>query len=156
MTKFFIYKDTKENMDKLTKDQQEIIRDILLSRSCVHCRYLVSHISWWCGNENAINARGTRIPGVIHCPYFKVDKDYVRKELNIKKRNIMNKLKIAKVLNAIVCLTLTVLLMREVYFTWSMYGPYTIMSFIASLTVHGGMGLMVYLGINSLLKKILK
>ena len=156
MTKFFIYKDTKENMDKLTKDQQKAVRDILTNRSCSYCKYLVSHISWWCGNENAINARGTRIPGVIHCPYFKVDKDYVRKELNIKKRNIMNKLKIAKVLNAVVCLILTVLLMREVYFTWSMYGPYTIMSFIASLTVHGGMGLMVYLGINSLLKKILK
>ena len=141
-------------MGKLTKEQQEIIRDILLSRSCVYCRYLVSHISWWCGNENSINARGTRIPGVIHCPYFKVDKGYVRKELNIKKRNIMNRLKIAKVLNAIVCLTLTVLLMREVYFAWSIYGPYTIMSFFASLVIHSGMGVMVYLGINFLLKRI--
>ena len=85
MTKFFIYKDTKENMDKLTKDQQKVVRDILTNRSCSYCKYLVSHISWWCGNENAINVRGTRIPGVIHCPYFKVDKSYVRKELNTKK-----------------------------------------------------------------------
>ena len=66
----------------------------------------------------------------------------------------MNRLKIAKVLNAIVCLTLTVLLMREVYFAWSIYGPYTIMSFFASLVIHGGMGVMVYLGINFLLKRI--
>ena len=142
-------------MNKLTKEQQEIIRDIFVERSCVYCRYLVSHINWWCENENAINSRGTRIPGVIHCPYFKVDKGYVRKELNIKKC-IMNKLKIAKVLNAIVCLTFTVLLMLEVYFTWSMYGTYTIMSFFVSLVFHGGMGLMAYLVINSLLNKILK
>lgn len=52
----------------------------------------------------------------------------------------MNKLKFAKTLNVIVCLTLTVLLMREVYFTWNMYGSYTIMSFFVSLVVHGGLG----------------
>lgn len=65
----------------------------------------------------------------------------------------MNKRKISKVLNAIVCLILTILLMREVYFTWSMYGPYTIMSFFASLVIHGGMGVLMYLGVDCLLKK---
>lgn len=68
----------------------------------------------------------------------------------------MNKLKIAKVLNAFLCFTLTVLLMREVYFTWSMYGPYTIISFFASLVVHGGLGIMIYLGIDWMLKKLFK
>lgn len=143
-------------MDKLTKDQQKLVRDILANRSCSYCQYLVSHINWWCGNNSAINARGTRIPGVIHCPYFKVDKDYVRKELKIKKCNIMNKLKIAKILNAIVCLIFTILLMCEVYFNWSMYGTYTIMSFFVSLIIHGGLGLMSYLSINYLLNRIFK
>ena len=73
-------------MKRLTKEQQRIVRDILTNKQCAYCRYLVSHFSWWCDNEKAIAARGTRIPGVIHCPYFKIDKNYVRKKL--KQNNI--------------------------------------------------------------------
>lgn len=68
----------------------------------------------------------------------------------------MSKYKIAKIVNIIVCIALVAFIMRMAYNTWSMYGPYTLFSFFASLFVHGGMGIMVYLGINSLLKKILK
>lgn len=74
-------------MKQLTEDQRRNIREILDDKSCTYCKYLISHISWWCDNESAFKARGTRIPGVIHCPYFKLDKDYTRKELKIKKPN---------------------------------------------------------------------
>jgi hypothetical protein len=67
----------------------------------------------------------------------------------------MNKLKIARALNAIICFTLTVLLMREVYFIWSMHGPYTLLSFVGSLIFHGGFGVVIYLGIDWVLKKLL-
>lgn len=68
----------------------------------------------------------------------------------------MNKLKIAKALNAFICFALTVLLMFEVYLFWRMYAPYTIVSFFVSLVIHGGMGVVVYLCINHLLDRILK
>lgn len=74
-------------MKQLTEDQRRNIREILDDKSCTYCKYLISHISWWCDNESAFKARGTRIPGVIHCPYFKIDKKYARKKLKIKKLN---------------------------------------------------------------------
>ena len=39
-------------------------------KSCYDCDHLKSVISWWCTNPNAIKARGTRIPGVIKCPFW--------------------------------------------------------------------------------------
>lgn len=41
-------------------------------------------------------------------------------------------------INAIVWLVIAVSLMICVYNAWSQHGPYTLLSFIASLTVHGG------------------
>jgi hypothetical protein len=75
-------------MKQLTEDQRRNIREILDDKSCTYCKYLYStYVSWWCGNKDAIDARGTRIPGVIHCPYFKINKKYARKKLKIKKLN---------------------------------------------------------------------
>ena len=68
----------------------------------------------------------------------------------------MSKYKIAKIVNIIVCIALVVFIMRMAYNTWSMYGPYTLFSFFASLFVHGGLGIMIYLGIDWVLKKLFK
>lgn len=144
-------------MKRLTKEQRSNIRDILTEKNCAYCKYLVSKISWWCGNESAIKARGTSLPGVIHCPYFELDKNYTRKKLKIKKPyNMKNIKKIAKITNAIVCTVLLVFLMQKIYGVWSEYGPYTWLSFIFSLIIHGGVIGMGYLGINWLLDKLLK
>jgi len=40
-------------------------------RRCYDCGYMKSTTSWWCVNENAIEERGTRIPGIYNCPYWK-------------------------------------------------------------------------------------
>lgn len=143
-------------MKQLTEDQRKNIREILTNTNCVYCKHLVSKVSWWCSNEDAIKARGTRIPGVIHCPYFKLDKDYTRKELKIKKPcNMKICKKIAKITNAIVCIVLLVFLMQVIYNAWSEYGPYTWLSFFSSLIIHGGVVGMIYLGIDWVLNKIL-
>lgn len=64
--------------------------------------------------------------------------------------------KIAKIVNAIVCIVLLVfILMRMVYNGWSMYGHNWI-SFFSSLIILGGFIGMMYLIINWVLNKILK
>lgn len=40
-------------------------------RSCYDCEYCRGAISLWCLNPIAVKIRGTRIPGVFHCPYWK-------------------------------------------------------------------------------------
>jgi hypothetical protein len=42
-------------------------------RSCYDCAHLTSALSWWCGNDEAIKFRGTRIPGGIKCLYWEPD-----------------------------------------------------------------------------------
>jgi hypothetical protein len=39
-------------------------------RSCYDCKFCQAAKSWWCKNEQAIETRGTSIPGVIHCPFW--------------------------------------------------------------------------------------
>ena len=39
-------------------------------RACTDCRHCQGSLSWWCVNEKAVAARGTRIPVVYHCPYW--------------------------------------------------------------------------------------
>lgn len=41
-----------------------------IKKTCGHCASLVSRISWWCAEPEAIKARGTRIPGCCFCPYW--------------------------------------------------------------------------------------
>ena len=41
-------------------------------RRCYDCKYLKSAISWWCMNEDAIEWRGTAIPGVCECPFWEL------------------------------------------------------------------------------------
>jgi hypothetical protein len=39
-------------------------------RSCYDCCHIRAACSLWCGNTKARKARGTSIPGCIHCPYW--------------------------------------------------------------------------------------
>jgi hypothetical protein len=57
------------------------IKEIYKRKDCSSCDYLYSLASWWCGNEDAIEERNTKIPGVYNCPYWKPDKKWIRKEL---------------------------------------------------------------------------
>lgn len=63
---------------KLTTEQFHILRDIYRRRNCAHCDFLVAYVNWWCSNNNACIARGTNIPGVCHCPYWKPDKKFIK------------------------------------------------------------------------------
>lgn len=40
-------------------------------RGCSDCAHLEAHVSWWCKSADALKARGTNIPGVINCPFWK-------------------------------------------------------------------------------------
>ncbi len=40
-------------------------------KSCFDCRYCQGAVSWWCINEEAIDYRGTSIPGVHNCHFWK-------------------------------------------------------------------------------------
>jgi hypothetical protein len=39
-------------------------------KSCHDCRHLKAYVNLWCGNENAIEWRGTSIPGGCLCPFW--------------------------------------------------------------------------------------
>lgn len=41
-----------------------------IKRSCYDCNHITTALNYWCGNEEAIKDRGTRIPGCIRCPYW--------------------------------------------------------------------------------------
>ena len=36
-------------------------------KSCIDCSHCVASVSWWCKNDEAIERRGTQIPGAINC-----------------------------------------------------------------------------------------
>lgn len=43
----------------------------LEEKGCYDCFYCQAEVSWWCTNQEAIKHRGTRIPGVTHCQWWK-------------------------------------------------------------------------------------
>ena len=55
---------------------------------------------------------------------------------------------LAKIINALICICGAILIMISAYNQWSMYGEYTVFSFLCSLFLHGGFMFMIYLGIN--------
>lgn len=59
-----------------------------------------------------------------------------------------SKIHLYKLLNALICICGAILIMIAAYNQWSMYGEYTVFSFLCSLFLHGGFMFMVYLGIN--------
>ena len=50
-------------------------------RNCASCNFLVGYINWWCSNKDACKMRGTNIPGVCHCPYWKPARKYIKRKL---------------------------------------------------------------------------
>jgi hypothetical protein len=48
-----------------------------LIRNCYYCKFCVAYESWWCTNKEIIKLRGTTIPGVVHCPGWKPNKDAI-------------------------------------------------------------------------------
>lgn len=67
----------------------------------------------------------------------------------------LSKYEVARICNAILCLALLIIIMRAAYNTWSMYGQYTLYSFLVSLFIHGTLSGMIYLGIDYLLRKFM-
>lgn len=59
-----------------------------------------------------------------------------------------------KTLNALFAFIVTIFLMRKAYYTWNEYGGYNHLSFFVSLIIHGGIGFLIYLGLNCVLKNI--
>lgn len=71
----------KKHQSALTPEQVAMVRKIYEERGCAYCAKLRSAVSWWCGSEEAIAARHTAIPGVVHCLFWHPDKLYIRKQL---------------------------------------------------------------------------
>lgn len=66
---------------KLTHEQFVEALHIYRERNCAYCGWLTAALHWWCTNQKAIDARGTTFPGICHCPWWKPDRDYIRKQL---------------------------------------------------------------------------
>lgn len=64
------------------------------------------------------------------------------------------KYKIAKAINVLVCMGIVVVLMLGAYNAWSQYGKYTLFSFFASLVMHGALGIMIYCGVDCILRRV--
>lgn len=60
----------------------------------------------------------------------------------------------AKIINASICICGAILIMIAAYNQWSMYGEYTVFSFLCSLFLHGGFMFMIYLGINWVIDRL--
>lgn len=76
-----LFRKRKKQQSALTPEQVAVVREIYEDRACPYCAKLRSAVSWWCGSDEAISARHTAIPGIIHCPYWLPDKCYIRAEL---------------------------------------------------------------------------
>lgn len=72
---------TKFRRKSLTARQIAKAKQIYLDRNCAYCGWLRPVLSWWCTNEEIIEMRGTKIPGIWHCPGWKPDKKYIIKKI---------------------------------------------------------------------------
>jgi hypothetical protein len=76
-------KDWKELTDGLsTKAFKEL--SPFVRRNCAECVYLKGRVSLWCTNKEAIEKRGTSIPGISNCPCWEADWNYISKEYKTK------------------------------------------------------------------------
>lgn len=64
------------------------------------------------------------------------------------------KYKIARTINILVCVGIVIAIMLCAYNAWSLYGEYTLFSFFASLLLHGTLGVMIYCGIDWILRRV--
>ena len=61
-------------------------------KRCFDCFYCKATVSWWCTNEEAINYRGTSIPGICDCIFWKPM--LMKKEISFLKRLFMDYIEI--------------------------------------------------------------
>lgn len=64
------------------------------------------------------------------------------------------KYNIARVINILACIGIAVMIMLCAYNAWSLYGKYTIFSFFTSLVMHGGLAVMIYCGVDWILRRV--
>lgn len=48
-------------------------------KSCADCEFLIERMSLWCSNKEAVSLRGTSLPGVIKCTFWKPDWNRIEK-----------------------------------------------------------------------------
>ena len=64
------------------------------------------------------------------------------------------KYNIARIINVLLCVGIAVTIMLCAYNAWSLYGKYTTFSFFASLVMHGGLAVMIYCGVDWILRRV--
>ena len=74
----------KELTDDLTdKEFREL--SPFIRRNCSECQFLHGRISLWCTNEQAVKMRGTSIPAISNCPFWKPDWEFIDTKHQTKK-----------------------------------------------------------------------
>lgn len=68
----------------------------------------------------------------------------------------MNKMNLARKINATIWAVVAIALMIFVYNAWSESGPYTLLSFIASLIMHGGFCFLIGYLVDEKIKNYFK
>jgi len=69
---------TEEEIKNMSKEEFDAIPPEE-KKSCYDCGWLTAAISWWCSNKKAIKYRGTSIPGVIKCKFWKPENETTNK-----------------------------------------------------------------------------
>ena len=64
------------------------------------------------------------------------------------------KYKIAKAINILLCMGIVVAIMHCTHKAWSLNGEYNLFSFFASLVMHGALGIMIYCGVDWILRRV--
>lgn len=60
---------TQQEIMKMSKEEFANVSPFE-KRTCYDCKHLRQVLSYWCENSQAIQARGTKIPGCIKCPFW--------------------------------------------------------------------------------------
>jgi len=55
-----------------------------MSKTTGDCAYLTSALSWWCTNKDAAEYRGTTIPNIYNCPFYKERKGKVKQHIPVQ------------------------------------------------------------------------
>ena len=75
-----------ENKELTEKDIQNMSdeewRDLspFLKKHCTDCAFLKGAMSWYCTNEDAKQMRGTSLPAICLCPFWKPNWNYIPKK----------------------------------------------------------------------------
>lgn len=64
------------------------------------------------------------------------------------------KYKIARAMNAWFCFWLVIAIMFLAHAEWSKYGEYGTFQFVSSVVFHGGLGVIIYFGIDWILRRV--